>query len=113
MSGMEKREVWNGAKVTIADTAGSIHFNVVWVEIGSVADLLPEGGAYFSFDMHTWISAAEAAASQTLEKVAVKKPPVQSVTLTANKTSVPYGESQTVTLTASARAELPATPGLR
>lgn len=102
MSGMGKLEVWNGAKVTIADTAGSIHFNVVWVEIGSVADLLPEGGAYFSFDMHTWISAAEAAANRSLEKVAVKKPPVQSVTLTANKTSVPYGESQTVTLTASA-----------
>lgn len=102
MSGMRKLEVWNDAKVTIADTAGSIHFNVVWVEIGSVADLLPEGGAYFSFDRNTWISAAEAAASQTLEKVAVKNPPVQSVTLTANKTSVPYGESQTVTLTASA-----------
>lgn len=102
MSGMEKLEVWNGAKVTIADTAASIRFNVVWVEIGSVADLLPEGGAYFSFDMHTWISAAEAAANRSLEKVAVKKPPVQSVTLTANKTSVPYGESQTVTLTASA-----------
>lgn len=102
MSGMEKLEVWNGAKVTIADTAASIHFNEVWVEIGSVADLLPKGGAYFSFDRNTWISAAEAAASQTLEKVAVKKPPVQSVTLTANKTSVPYGESQTVTLTASA-----------
>ena len=102
MSGMERLEVWNGAKVTIADTAASIHFNEVWVEIGSVADLLPEGGAYFSFDRNTWISAAEAAASQTLEKVAVKKPPVQSVTLTANKTSVPYGESQTVTLTASA-----------
>lgn len=102
MSGMEKLEVWNGAKVTIADTAASIHFNVVWVEIGSVADLLPEGGAYFSFDRNTWISAAEAAANRSLEKVAVKKPPVQSVTLTANKTSVPYGESQTVTLTASA-----------
>ena len=102
MSRMERLEVWNGAKVTIADTAGSIRFNVVWVEIGSVADLLPEGGAYFSFDMHTWISAAEAAANRSLEKVAVKKPPVQSVTLTANKTSVPYGESQTVTLTASA-----------
>ena len=101
MSRMERLEVWNGAKVTIADTAGSIHFNVVWVEIGSVADLLPEGGAYFSFDRNTWISAAEAAASQTLEKVAVKNPPVQSVTLTANKTTVPYGESQTVTLTAS------------
>ena len=101
MSGMEKLEVWNGAKVTIADTAGSIHFNEVWVEIGSVADLLPEGGAYFSFDRNTWISAAEAAANRSLEKVAVKKPPVQSVTLTANKTSVPYGESQTVTLTAS------------
>ena len=101
MSGMEKLEVWNGAKVTIADTAGSIHFNVVWVEIGSVADLLPEGGAYFSFDMHTWISAADAAAIQSLEKVAVKEAPVKSVTLTANKTSVPYGESQTVTLTAS------------
>lgn len=102
MSRMERLEVWNGAKVTIADTAGSIHFNVVWVEIGSVADLLPEGSAYFSFDMHTWISAAEAAANRSLEKVAVKKPPVQSVTLTANITSVPYGESQTVTLTASA-----------
>lgn len=101
MSGMERLEVWNGAKVTIADTAGSIHFNVVWVEIGSVADLLPEGGAYIAHD-GTWISAADAAAIQSLEKVAVKKPPVQSVTLTANKTSVPYGESQTVTLTASA-----------
>ena len=102
MSRMERLEVWNGAKVTIADTAASIHFNEVWVEIGSVADLLPEGGAYFSFDRNTWISAAEAAANRSLEKVAVKKPPVQSVTLTANKTTVPYGESQTVTLTASA-----------
>ncbi len=101
MSRMEKLEVWNGAKVTIADTAGSIHFNVVWVEIGSVADLLPEGGAYIAHD-GTWISAADAAAIQSLENVAVKKPPVQSVTLTANKTTVPYGESQTVTLSASA-----------
>lgn len=101
MSGMERLEVWNGAKVTIADTAASIHFNVVWVEIGSVADLLPEGGAYIAHD-GTWISAADAAAIQSLEKVAVKEAPVQSVTLTANKTSVSYGESQTVTLTASA-----------
>lgn len=101
MSKMERLEVWNGAKVTIADTAASIHFNVVWVEIGSVADLLPEGGAYFSFDMHTWISAADAAAIQSLEKVAVKEAPVKSVTLTPNKTTVTYGESQTVTLTAS------------
>ena len=102
MSEMEKLEVWNDAKVTIADTAGSILFDMVTVESGSVADLLPEGGAYFSFDRNTWISAAEAAANRSLEKVAVKKPPVQSVTLTANKTTVPYGESQTVTLTASA-----------
>lgn len=101
MSRMERLEVWNGAKVTIADTAGSIHFNVVWVEIGSVADLLPEGGAYIAHD-GTWISAADAAASRTLENVAVKEVPVKSVTLTANKTSVPYGESQTVTLSASA-----------
>lgn len=101
MSRMERLEVWNGAKVTIADTAGSIHFNVVWVEIGSVADLLPEGGAYIAHD-GTWISAADAAAIQSLEKVAVKEAPVKSVTLTANKTSVPYGESQTVTLSASA-----------
>lgn len=100
MSGMERLEVWNGAKVTIADTAGSIHFNVVWVEIGSVADLLPEGGAYIAHD-GTWISAAEAATSRILENVAVKEAPVKSVTLTANKTTVPYGESQTVTLTAS------------
>ena len=101
MSRMERLEVYNGAKVTIADTAASIHFNVVWVEIGSVADLLPEGGAYIAHD-GTWISAADAAAIQSLEKVAVKEAPVKSVTLTANKTSVPYGESQTVTLTASA-----------
>lgn len=101
MSRMERLKVYNGAKVTIADTAGSIHFNVVWVEIGSVADLLPEGGAYIAHD-GTWISAADAAAIQSLEKVAVKEAPVKSVTLTANKTSVPYGESQTVTLTASA-----------
>ncbi len=100
MSRMERLEVWNGAKVTIADTAGSIRFNVVWVEIGSVADLLPEGGAYIAHD-GTWISSADAATIQSLENVAVKKPPVQSVTLTANKTTVPYGESQTVTLTAS------------
>ena len=100
MSGMERLEVWNGAKVTIADTAASIFFDMVWVESGSVADLLPEGGAYIAHG--TWISAADAAAIQSLEKVAVKKPPVQSVTLTANKTTAPYGESQTVTLTASA-----------
>ena len=101
MSGMAELFVKDGAKVTIADTAGSILFNVVWVEIGSVADLLPEGGAYITHD-GTWISAADAAAIRSLDKVAVKKPPVQSVTLTANKTSVPYGQSQTVTLSASA-----------
>ena len=101
MSRMERLEVWNGAKVTIADTAASIHFNVVWVEIGSVADLLPEGGAYIAHD-GTWISSADAATIQSLENVAVKEAPVQSVTLTANKTTVTYGESQTVTLSASA-----------
>lgn len=101
MSGMKRLEVWNGAKVTIANTAASIHFNVVWVESGSVADLLPEGGAYIAHD-GTWISAADAAAIQSLENVAVKEVPVKSVTLTANKTTVPYGESQTVTLSASA-----------
>lgn len=100
MSGMAELFVKDGAKVTIADTAASILFNYVWVESGSVADLLPEGGAYITHD-GTWISAADAAAIRSLDKVAVKKPPVQSVTLTANKTSVPYGESQTVTLTAS------------
>lgn len=102
MSGMRKLEVWNGAKVTIADTAGSIFFDMVTVESGSLADLLPEGGAYFRTDMRTWISAAEAATKQTLGSVVVREAPVKSVTLTANKTSVPYGESQTVTLTASA-----------
>ncbi len=101
MSGMGKLEVWNGAKVTIADTAGSILFDMVTVESGSVADLLPEGGAYFRTDMRTWISAAEAATKQTLGSVVVREAPVKSVTLTANKTTVPYGESQTVTLTAS------------
>ena len=101
MSGMGKLEVWNGAKVTIADTAGSIFFDMVTVESGSVADLLPEGGAYFRTDMRTWISAAEAATKQTLGSVVVREAPVKSVTLTANKQSVPYGESQTVTLTAS------------
>lgn len=101
MSGMGKLEVWNGAKVTIADTAGSILFDMVTVESGSVADLLPEGGVYFRLDMRTWISAAEAATKQTLGSVVVREAPVKSVTLTANKTSVPYGESQTVTLTAS------------
>lgn len=102
MSGMRKLEVWNGAKVTIADTAGSILFDMVTVESGSVADLLPEGGVYFRLDMRTWISAAEAATKQTLGSVVVREAPVKSVSLTANKTSVPYGESQTVTLTASA-----------
>lgn len=102
MSEMEKLEVWNGAKVTIADTAGSILFDMVTVESGSVADLLPEGGVYFRLDMRTWISAAEAATKQTLGSVVVREAPVKSVTLTANKTSVPYGESQTVTLSASA-----------
>lgn len=102
MSGMKKLEVWNGAKVTIADTAGSILFDMVTVESGSVADLLPEGGVYFRLDMRTWISAAEAATKQTLGSVVVREAPVKSVTLIANKTSVLYGESQTVTLTASA-----------
>lgn len=101
MSGMRKLEVWNDAKVTIADTAGSIFFDMVTVESGSVADLLPEGGVYFRLDMRTWISAAEAATKQTLGSVVVREAPVKSVTLTANKTSVPYGESQTVTLTVS------------
>lgn len=100
MSGMKKLEVWNGAKVTIADTAGSILFDMVTVESGSVADLLPEGGVYFRLDMRTWISAAEAATKQTLGSVVVREAPVQSVSLTANKTTVTYGESQTVSLSA-------------
>lgn len=100
MSGMKKLEVWNGAKVTIADTAGSIFFDMVTVESGSVADLLPEGGVYFRLDMRTWISAAEAATKQTLGSVVVREAPVKSVTLTANKTTVTYGESQTVSLSA-------------
>lgn len=102
MSGMGKLEVWNGAKVTIADTAASINFSKVTVESGSLANLLPEGGAYFRTDRQTWIPVAEAATKRTLENVAVKEVPVKSVTLTANKTTVPYGQSQTVTLTASA-----------
>ena len=110
MSGMEKLEVWNDAKVTIADTAGSILFDMVTVESGSVADLLPEGGVYFRLDMRTWISAAEAATKQTLGSVVVREAPVKSVTLTANKTSVPYGESQTVTLTASSTLSEGVTP---
>ncbi len=91
-----------GARVTIADTAASINFSKVTVESGSLANLLPEGGAYFRTDRQTWIPVAEAATKRTLENVAVKEVPVKSVTLTANKTSVPYGQSQTVTLTASA-----------
>lgn len=110
MSGMEKLEVWNGAKVTIADTAGSILFDMVTVESGSVADLLPEGGAYFRTDMRTWISAAEAATKQTLGSVVVREAPVKSVALTANKQSVPYGESQSVTLTASSTLSEGVTP---
>ena len=100
MSRMERLEVLNGAKVTIADTAASIHFNVVWVESGSVADLLPEGGAYIRLIGQTWIPAEEAARMRTLENVAVKEVPVKSVSLTANKTTVTYGESQTVSLSA-------------
>ena len=102
MSKMGKLEVWNGAKVTIADTAASINFSKVTVESGTLVNLLPKGGAYFRTDRQTWIPVAEAATKRTLENVAVKEVPVKSVTLTANKTSVPYGESQTVTLTASA-----------
>ena len=90
-----------GAKVTIADTTGSITFGEVTVRSGSVADLLPEGGAYRStFGEEKWISAEEAAGSTSLTNVTVEEAPVKSVTLTANQTTVTYGESQTVTLTA-------------
>ena len=102
MSKMGNLEVWNGAKVTIADTAGSINFSKVTVESGTLVNLLPKGGAYFRTDRQTWIPVAEAATKRTLENVAVKEVPVKSVTLTANKTTVTYGQSQTVTLTASA-----------
>ena len=94
--------VKDGARVTIADTAASINFSKVTVESGTLVNLLPKGGAYFRTDRQTWIPVAEAATKRTLENVAVKEVPVKSVTLTANKTSVPYGQSQTVTLTASA-----------
>ncbi len=99
-SSVNELSVEYAANVTIADTAARILFRKVTVESGSLADLLPEGSAYFSTDRQTWISAAEAARMQTLENVAVATPPVQSMTLTANKTSVPYGESQTVSLSA-------------
>lgn len=110
ISSMAELSAKNGAKVTIADTAGSILFGTVTVESGSLADLLPEGGAYVTPDGRTWISAAEAATKQTLRFVVVREAPVKSVTLTANKTSVPYGESQTVTLTASSTQSEGVTP---
>lgn len=100
ISSMAELSAKNGANVTIADTAGSILFGTVTVESGSLADLLPEGGAYVTPD-GTWISSAEAAGKQTLRFVVVRESPVKSVTLTANKTTVTYGESQSVTLTAS------------
>lgn len=109
ISSMAELSAKNGANVTIADTAGSILFGTVTVESGSVADLLPEGGAYVTPD-GTWISAAEAAGKQTLRFVVVRESPVKSVTLTANKTTVPYGESQTVTLTASSTLSEGVTP---
>ena len=109
ISSMAELSAKNGAKVTIADTAGSILFGTVTVESGSLADLLPEGGAYVTPD-GTWISAAEAAGKQTLRFVVVRESPVKSVTLTANKTTVPYGESQTVTLTASSTLSEGVTP---
>lgn len=109
ISSMAELSAKNGANVTIADTAGSILFGTVTVESGSLADLLPEGGAYVTPD-GTWISAAEAAGKQTLRFVVVRESPVKSVTLTANKTTVPYGESQTVTLTASSTLSEGVTP---
>ena len=102
MSGMAELFVKDGAKVTITDTAEDILFGKVTVESGSLADLLSEGGAYITYTTPegTWISSEEAAEKQTLSFVVVRKSPVQSMTLTANKQSVPYGQSQTVTLSA-------------
>ena len=99
MSNMDDLFVNGGAKVTIADTTGSIVFRMVNVENGSVAELLPEGGAYKAWG--TWVSAEEAANSTILDWVQVYTAPVKSLTLTANQTTVAYGKSQTVTLTAS------------
>ena len=90
-----------GGKVTIDDTTGSILFRVLEIDNGSLADLLPEGGAYQKeIGAKPWISAEEAASSKQLSWVRVQEAPVKSVTLTANKDTVTYGESQTVTLTA-------------
>ena len=100
-SKLENLFVKPGGKVTIVDTRGNITFGAVTVCSGSVADLLPEGGAYRStLGKEKWISAEEAAGSTSLTNVTVQEAPVKSVTLTANKDTVTYGESQTVTLTA-------------
>ena len=101
-SKLENLFVKPGGKVTIVDTRGNITFGAVTVCSGSVADLLPEGGAYRStLGKEKWISAEEAAGSTSLTNVTVEEAPVKSVTLTANQTTVTYGESQTVTLTAA------------
>ena len=92
----------NGGKVTIDDASGSIQFRVLEIDDGSLADLLPEGCAYRSdLGAKDWISAEDAANSKILNWVRVQEAPVKSLTLTANQTTVTYGESETVTLSTS------------
>ena len=91
-----------GGKVIIDDESGSILFHVLQIDNGSLADLLPEGCAYQKeTGAKPWISAEDAANSKNLGWVRVYTAPVKSVTLTANKTTVTYGESENVTLSTS------------
>ena len=82
--------------VTIDSSGGSVWFDKIQVGICSMTDLLAEGGAY---QKGGWLT-PEQLRVKTLTDVAVREAPVQSVSLTANKTTVTYGESQTVSLSA-------------
>ena len=82
--------------VTIDYIGGSIWFDKIQVGICSMTDLLAEGGAY---QKGGWLT-PEQLRVLTLTNVAVREAPVKSVSLTANKTTVTYGESQTVSLSA-------------
>ena len=98
----------NGGNVTIDDASGSILFRVLEIDDGSLADLLSEGYAYRSdLGAKDWVSAEDAANSKILGWVRVQEAPVKSLTLTANQTTVTYGESETVTLSTT-RTLIPA-----
>ena len=98
-------------KITLKDSAGGTGKIALWLRVENgltIGDLLEEGYALRNADTGAWYGATE----QTVGNVTVQQAPITSVTLTAlnadgtdASTSIPYGTTNGIKLSASCDAK--------